>query len=381
MKALVIATALLAPVPSAFAASTETASLLDLHDRFVGATKDLERLRILEQISRSTPTSLADVSAVYDLFMRFRNPYVFDAALKAVSLTRPNGRLGALFIDYMKQDDPLSVFFGIKGAMRLRDPRALPVIEAIARRPFAFSSPAAASVPADKNQWWAQYQALVALAEWEGKKSWPLLKEKAHEAPRVARIMSRYFWKDSFSLFRSWMNSWFALRRRISEEGFSGYIPCSEFRQTWDAALRLFRRRRVPKEIQASLAIEIGLGATDAELAPFEADYHASQDPSRRLIDADVLFSARRPAVIPFLKEYAKTNPDPDQRAAAVGELAELLAPKDLQELLKWVVVNDPDPDNRQTAAGELRALEGGRTPQPRPKPPAGQELVPLLQP
>ncbi len=364
-----------------FAASTGTATLLDLHDSFVSATTDRARVEILDEISASTPTSLADVSAIYDLFMRYRNPHVFAAALKSLSLMRPGGRQGAVFVDDMRDNDPLAVFFGIKGALILRYPPALPVIEKIAGRRFAYPNPVKAAVPTDKNQWWVQYEALVALAQWQGKKAWPLLMKKAREAPRVARIMARYFWRDSFHLFRGWANSWFANRRRMAAEGFSGYVPCRELRETWPGLLRLFRSRRIPKDIQASIAVKIGGCATDEELLPFEKEYRSSKDPVQRLLDADVLFSAMRPAVVPFLEDYLKTNPDPDQRAAALSELADMLSPQKFMKLLEWVSVNDPDPDNRQAAARELRSLADAAALKPRRAGQAPEELMPSFVP
>jgi hypothetical protein len=380
MRAILLGVLAVFPAWS-FDASTGTVTLLDLHDRFVSATTDRERAQILDQISVSTPSSLADVSSIYDLFMRYRNPYVFSAALKSLSLTRPGGRLGASFVDDMKDADPLAVFFGIKGSLILRYPPALPVIEGIANRRFAYPDPVKAVVPTDKNQWWVQYEALVALAEWQGMKAWPLLMKKTREAPRVARIMARYFWRDSFRLFSGWTTSWFASRRRIAAEGFSGYVPCRELRETWPGLLKLFRSPRIPKSVQASIAVKIGGCATDAELPPFEKEYRLSKDPVQRLLDADILFSARRPAVVPFLEDYAKTNPDPDQRAAAVSELAELVSPKKFMELLQWVSANDHDPDNRQAAARELRALAVAASLQPRQARQDSEDLIPVFVP
>ena len=350
---------------AASSASAAVSGVHRLHDEFLAAVKGEDKARDLLQIEKSSPVSMQDVADLYDLFMRFKNPYVRAGVLQALSrVTRGNPRIGPLFLDYMKIDDPSSVFFGIRGALFADYRPALPAIRKIAMRPFAKPSPDLLSFPGQKDEWWDQYQALIVLTEWEGANAIPILEKKADEAPRVARIMGRYFWKRSLPVFMRWLrwpDSWSKTNREKALEGLQSDVPLPVLRETRNLMLKIVRDKGADRTVRIQLAVKVGQCSSAAQIAGLVADYRKEKNEETRNLYATAVFASARPEAVPLLEEFARKAPAPMSRAAALLELAELLPPPEFRKQLEWTAKNDPDPDNRQSAERDLRGLGENR--------------------
>src|SRR5262249_26924006 len=148
----------------------------------------------LEELARTPPASARDLEALYQLFERFPDKPVREAALRSLRLLDAGRRdLEPAVVYYLRQPEPESFLFGAKAALRLRCPRALPLIEAMARRRFSLRKPEDATLISERNQWWAQYEALYALGEWTGPQARALVVAKTEQAPGVARILSALY--------------------------------------------------------------------------------------------------------------------------------------------------------------------------------------------
>ena len=49
----------------------------------------------------------------------------------------------------------------------------------------------------ERNAWWAQYEALSVLAQWEPEKSLSLLERKGRENAKVGALLGRWFWRQT----------------------------------------------------------------------------------------------------------------------------------------------------------------------------------------
>lgn len=200
---------------SAPAAPTETqpeaplggASVTTLKGRFVEATDEGVRNQVLTQLAVTRPVSARDVSALFDLFTRFSDPVVRQKVMESLALINPSSpQLDPLFISYLSQPEPETQLFGINGAFHLRSRQGLPLVRKIAERKFAAADAASISLLSSRNAWWAQYEALSALAQWEGDKVLPLLRKKSDESAAVARLLGRFFWRQTFRASRAGRN-------------------------------------------------------------------------------------------------------------------------------------------------------------------------------
>lgn len=330
--------------------------IVDLHDAFIETIDAAQKQRALTQLSRTPPLTQRDVQALFDLFMRFPEQSVRQAALDSLGLLdQKNVHLEPLFLRYLEEPDAEAVLFGIKGTLRLRSPVALPLIQKLAKRPFAFESPQDTPILAEKNAWWVQYEALAALAQWEKAKALPLLSKKASEAPSVARIMASWLWKDSLPLLARWTASSRGRNRRKAQEGFAAEVPVPVLREAMPEMLKILRDPKADKELRHQLAIKVGLASTPEEVGALLREYESLKDPQTRLMLSAALFASRDPQVLPLLVQHAKEHADPRIRAGALVQLKDMLPPAQHRALLEWSAQKDPDPDNRQDAARQLR--------------------------
>ena len=158
--------------------TTPPPSVTQLHDSFLEAVDEQRKAELVEAISTTAPASNRDIQALFDLFMRYPDERVRRGVLASLQLTNPRSpSLEDQFLRYLSEPEPDAVMFGIKGSLRIKAPAALPIITKLARKPFAFRSPHDTPLLSDKNAWWVQYQALEALAQWEGEAALPLLRQ------------------------------------------------------------------------------------------------------------------------------------------------------------------------------------------------------------
>lgn len=329
-------------------------SVRQLRDAFVEAVDDSKKQQYLNQIAKTPPQSVGDVEALYDLFMRFPMSAVRNATLDSLAMLQPNAQAAEpQILNYIQQDDPASVLFGIKAAVRIRSLAALPLIKKIAERKFNASNASEGRRLDDRNAWWAQYEALAALAQWEGKDALPLLEKKAKEAPMVAKIMAMYLWPESLDRVASWARGGAADRERAAA-ALDAPIPLSALRQTRSRMLALVRDPKQPMELRHQLALRAGTCSTPTEVAALLKEQAAAKDKDTRRLLAAALFASRDSQVAPLLLKYAKEDPQPGVRAGARVELREMLPADQYRDLLEWTVKNDPEPENRDLAQKEL---------------------------
>ncbi|MDD5629543.1 MAG: HEAT repeat domain-containing protein [Elusimicrobia bacterium] len=339
-----------------FVEGAQRLSLVELHDRFVEAVDGNARSAALEEISRSHPRTLGDVKSLFDIFMRFQEPVVRDAVMASVRLVTPDDNaLEPAFMEYLKLPESEARIFGINGALRLRSLRARPLIEKIAAQRFSVKSPGESPVLSDKNAWQTQYEALSALAQWQGTKALPLLRKKAGEAPAVGRLMAAYLWKESLPDIARWAGGK-GLTAEAAHEALTEDVPLSALRETRAAMLAILRDPKADRELRHRLAIKVGGSSYPEEVDALLAETAKAKDPEVKLSLYGALFASRSPQTIPWLKRLSADDPDPKMRIGALLQLRVLLPAAEVRPLLEAAAAKDPDPENRQSASELLKA-------------------------
>lgn len=327
-----------------------------LRDAFVETLEDQQKAEILQSIARTPAVTSNDVQALYDLFMRFSDNAVRESVLRSLDLASPHSpHLEPVFLRYMEEPEPESVLFGIKGALRIRAAGALPLIRKIARRSFAFKSPQDTPLLSEKNAWWTQYEALSALAQWEGPKTVSLLMSRASEAPAVARIMALFVWKESLPQFVKWSESHGADNQERAKQALSAPVPAKALRETRPEMMRILRDPKADKELRHQIALKVGFSSSEEGIGELLKEYEALKEPETKLMFSAALFASRSRQVVPLLTQHAKEHPDPRIRAGARVQLKDMLPAAEYRALVEWASKNDPDPDNKRDAAEELK--------------------------
>jgi len=330
-------------------------SLVELHERFVESVEDDSRRAVLEEISRAHPQTQRDIKSLFDLFMRFPQPTVRGAVMASVRRLDPNDvGLEPAFMEYLKLSESEARIFGINGSFRLRSLRALPLIQKIAGQRFSFKSPGEAPVLSDKNIWWTQYEALSALAQWQGALALPLLRSKAAEAPSVAGLMAMYLWKESLPDIIKWAGSRGSAEK--ANEALTADVPTPALRATRTEMLAVLRDPRSDRELRHHLALKVGTSSTPEEIDSLLAEQAAAKDPETRLTLSAALFASRSPKTVPWLKKLSAEASDPQTRIGALLQLRLLLTPAEVRPFLEAAAAHDPDPDTRESAAEMLKA-------------------------
>lgn len=306
-----------------------------LKERFLGATLESDRVTLLTQITKTTPVSAQDVSALFDLFSRYPAPELRRGVMESLARLEPeNPQLEPLFITYLQQSEPESQLFGINGAFRLRSRRALPLVRKIAERKFASSSVASINALSDRNAWWTQYEALSALAQWEGEKSLRLLRKKAKESPAVAGLLGRYFWRQTMPDLKKWALSTDPAEHERAIEAAEAPIEPADARATRDDMLALVRDPKTDDEVRHRLALKVGACSTDDEVDALIREHDKAADDKMRLVWAAAVFAAHSPHSVPLLARYARLSPDEPTRAGARVELVNLIGEDKTRALL-----------------------------------------------
>jgi hypothetical protein len=306
-----------------------------LKERFLGATEESERAKLLDQIAATTPVSAQDVSALFDLFSRFPDPALRRGLMASLArLTPEHPQLEPLFVTYLHQTEPESQLFGINGAFRLRSRQALPLVRAIGERKFKAASAASINVLSDRNEWWTQYEALSALAQWEPQKSLTLLREKVKETPAVAHLLGQFYWRQTFPDLLKWAASSVASDHERAVEAAGAPIEPSEARATRAGMLAYLRDPKADEEVRHRLALKVGASSTDAEVDELANEHDKAADDQLRLVWAAAVFAAHNPKSVPLLTRYARQSPDDMTRAGARAELVDMLGEEKVKALV-----------------------------------------------
>jgi hypothetical protein len=326
-------TDLTAQTPSS--ASVGAASVSVLKARFIEALDDQTKNRVLQQIAVTRPVSAQDVSALFDLFSRNSDPNVRGQVMASLARIDPDSpQLEPLFITYLRQPEPETQLFGINGAFHLRSHDALPLVRKIAERKFEAADATAISLLSARNAWWTQYEALSALSQWEGEKALPLLRRKADESPAVARLLGRFFWKDTFKDLKAWAESPDDNVRKKAVEAAGAKIEPAEARATREGMLDIVRDPKADEEVRHRLALKVGASSTDAEVEALIAEHDKTKDEKLKLLLVAAAAYSRSQKAVPLLVRYARDSSDDVIRKGARMELVELVGEEQAATLL-----------------------------------------------
>jgi hypothetical protein len=333
---MIIPLALLAAsLAGAQTGSVGSASVSLLRERFVEATDEPTRGKLLDELSVTRPVSAQDVSALFDMFTRFSDPDLRKKVMASLALIDPSSpQLDPLFVSYLKQPEPETQLFGINGAFRLRSRQGLPLVRKIAERKFSAADAAALTPLSSRNAYWTQYEALSALSQWEGEKVLPLLREKADERAAVGKLLGHFFWRQTFPGLKSWSESSNSNVREKAVETAGAQIEPAEARATRDGMLVIMRDPKADEEVRHRLALKVGASSTDDEVAALVAEHDAAKDDKLRLLLMAAISYSRSPKAVPLLVRYARDSADEIIRKGARAELVDLVGEEQAKTLL-----------------------------------------------
>ena len=306
-----------------------------LKERFVEATDEPTRVKLLDQLSTTRPVSARDVSALFDMFSRYSDPGLRKKVMDSLALIDPSSpQLDPLFISYLSQPEPETQLFGINGAFHLRSRQGLPLVRKIAERKFKAADASAIALLSDRNAWWTQFEALSALAQWQGDKILPLLREKADESAAVGRLLGRFFWRQTFPDLKAWSKSDDANVRAKAVEAAGAQIEPAEARETRDGMLAIIRDPKADEEVRHRLALKVGASSTDAEVETLIAEHDKAKDDKMRLLLVTAVAYSHSAKAVPLLVRYARDSADEILRRSARAELVDLVGEEQAKSLL-----------------------------------------------
>jgi hypothetical protein len=306
-----------------------------LKERFVEATDEPTRNKLLDQLAATPPVSAQDVSALFDMFSRFSDPELRKKVMSSLSRIDPSSpQLEPLFISYLHQPEPESQLFGIYGAYYVRSRQGLPLVRKIAERKFEAADASAISLLSSRNAWWTQFDALSVLAQWQGEKILPLLRKKADESSAVARILGQFFWRETFPDLKAWAESPNANVSEKAVQASGAQIELAEARATRDGMLDIVRDPKADEEVRHRLAMKVGACSNDAEVAALIAEHDAAKDAKMRLLLMAAISYSRSPKAVPLLVRYARDSTDEILRRGARLELVDLVGEEQAKALL-----------------------------------------------
>jgi hypothetical protein len=328
-----------APAPQVPAAnagpSTPPPSVSELTQQLIAATDDAGRTKAAELLKRTAPVSAQDVGALFDLFSRFPNPDLRAIVMSSLARIPPDSpQLEPIFVTYLKESEPSAQLFGINGAFRLRSRAALPLIHKIAERRLASANPSAITVLKDRLEWNTQYEALSALAQWEGEKILPLLRQKSDESPDDAYLLGLFFWRQTLPDLPKWIQSKDPRSQQKALAAASAKIEPADARATREPMLAMLRDAALDSELRHRLALKVGLSSTDDEIDALIREHDAARDDATRAVWATAVFVSRSPRAVPLLARYARESPTESFRNGARAELVELVGEDKTRELL-----------------------------------------------
>ncbi|MBI3297048.1 MAG: hypothetical protein HYZ75_02715 [Elusimicrobia bacterium] len=337
-------------VPPLVIASTW--SVADLAQAWTFAAREADRVRLLERLGQTKARSDSDLRWLMNLYGR-GDPAARAKVEASVALLGPAEAVAAPFFELLLEDeDPKLQALGLAGAARLRSPRSLKLIRALAEKPFSVPEPTLAMSPIDANRWGLQFAALGVLAAWQGPKVLPLILKRAQESPIVAELAAAHFWTEGFDRYVAWSESKKPADQARAARAWAAPAPLEALRATKGKLWALLFSKRRP-ETRHRAAIKLGLVCDDVDLDRLLAE-RAKAAPSERPLLDTALFASRSAKAVPILLSYAKEAPDPLARAGALFQLRSALPREEYRALLKWVTEHDADRENRANAAAEL---------------------------
>lgn len=353
---LLITLSLLRPTEVFSQAAAPT--VMQLHRQILETVNDGDKRVLLAQLAATPPVTVGDAQALYDLFARFTVPTVRNAVMASLRRLNPrNAQLAPVFHYYLEQDEPEDRIFGINGALILRSPKSLPLIEKIAKGKFKGKSAGDLALLSEKNAWWTQYEALSALAQWEGPEAYALLKRQAESAPPVAKIMGEFLWEKSLPQIADWTKSGGASGKEKAKHALSAAPTLAALTQTRGAMLKILRDSSADLELRHQLALKIGVSSMEDDVDALLKEREQSKDAQTRLLLSAAVFASRSLKAVPLLTQFAQENPDPRSRAGALFQLKEMLSVEQYRPLLEWAVKNETDPENKEEAQRQLKLL------------------------
>ena len=254
------------------------------------------------------------------------------ASLALIDPSSP--QLEPLFISYLSQPEPETQLFGINGALRLRSRQGLPLVRKIAERKFEAADASSIRLLSARNAWWTQYEALSALAQWEGEKVLPLLRKKADESAAVGRLLGRFFWRQTFPDLKAWSESSDANVREKAVQIAGAQIEPAEARATRAGMLDIVRDAKADPEVRHRLALKAGASSTDAEIDALIAEHDAAKDDKMRLLLVGAVAYSHSAKAVPLLVRYARESTDSIMRKGARAELVDLVGEERTKALL-----------------------------------------------
>jgi hypothetical protein len=325
-----------APVSAQNPGPVAGASVSILKQRFISSTDDAERGKLVAQIAVTRPVTAQDVSSLFDLFSRFSDPGVRAKVMDSLALIDPSSpQLEPLFVSYLHQPEPETQLFGINGAFRLRSRQALPFVRKIAERKFEAADAGSISVLSQRNAWWTQYEALSALAQWEGEKALPLLRRKSDESPEVASLLGRFFWRQTFPDLKKWAEAADANSREKAVQAAGAKIEIAEARATRAGMLEIVRDPKADEEVRHRLALKAGAASNDAEVEALVQEHDKTGDETLRLLLVGAVSYSHSLKAVPLLARYARQSPDESMRKGARAELVDLVGESAAQALIE----------------------------------------------
>ncbi|MFI5348277.1 MAG: HEAT repeat domain-containing protein [Elusimicrobiota bacterium] len=306
-----------------------------LKERFVEAIDEPTRVKILDQIAITRPVSAQDVSALFDMFSRYSDPGLRKKVMESLARVDPSSpQLEPLFISYLNQPEPETQLFGINGAFHLRSRQGLPLVRKIAERKFQAADASSITLLSQRNAWWTQFEALSALAQWQGEKVLPLLRSKADESSAVARLLGRFFWRQTFPDLKAWSESSDANVREKAVEAAGAQIEPSEARATRDGMLDIVRDQKADEEVRHRLALKVGACSTDAEVESLIAEHDKAKEDKMKLLLMAAIAYSRSPKAIPLLVRYARDSEDEIMRKGARAQLVDMVGEEQTKSLI-----------------------------------------------
>lgn len=322
-------------------------------EAYISAARPADRKTLLVRLGEIKPRDDKDLRALLNLYSRE------DAGVRAQveaclsRLAPADIGLSPFFALTLQDEDPVFQIFGLIGASRIRDPRTLDLIRALAEKDFPAPESSIGLSPADAHRFTLQFNAVRILADWEGEKALPMVLKRSKDVPGAGEIAAMAFWEKALEEFVAWSESKKPADRARAAKAWGAPVPRAKLAATkarlWELALD--KRRSVFTRHRA--AIKLGICANEADVDRFLAERAKAEGKIRALLDAG-LFASRHPKAIPLLVVYAKEANDPLARAGALFQLRAMMPPADYRALLEWVVKNDTDRENRANSAAEL---------------------------
>lgn len=316
--------ALLCALPLA-AAQTAPPTVFGLKERYVSAIERVDKEKALAALAETAPRDQGDVSALYDLFMRFPEARARRAALASLALSPTHPTLEPLALTALRSPEPESVYFGAHLAAKAGTPAALEELRKVAGRRLRKPSAEESAFATERGTWWAQYEALDVLASVDGAKALPLLKARLAESPKVGAIIGARLWTEAWPDLLKLAASSKERERMAAREAARQPIDPSDARATREGLLAAVGDAKLDAEFRHQVALKAGASSDEKEAEELARRHDAAKSEGERLLWASALFASGKPAAVPLLVRFAKEDPDELRRLGARAQLVRMV--------------------------------------------------------